>query len=402
MFGKSLYHTSNLARKGLDFGMKPFNEGEVISRLSGITTAFLEIKAKNPNLSILTGEGKDLLSTREISLYGFSMNRANAGFLQQEGFRKIPAQFLSYPFRAMESVAFGRGLTKAQRARLGANLILMGGLGGAGWSMAGNAIAEHFGIDPKSPAFVFLQYGYYDAIASWAFSGLTGEELNTALGKRLSIIGAFVDLQKKIVEGSFLEVALGPTGSVAEGLFGSTGGALSSFFDVIRGTDTGSTDLLLQNMESLLRTPTAINNAVKGANILMNGKYINKLGNELPIDFSIGQGILEGVGINTFKRQYMQDTVGAQIENFKEVDAFVKKYKPMMAQMRRYFEEKDYASGKALQDQIYAAADADLGLPNMRNMALKKLMEDPENQWYRSMLYESSPVVRKYFSEGVE
>jgi hypothetical protein len=396
-FKNALYQSSKVGKLALDAGMVPFSEGEIISRLTGIVTAFLEIKAKNPTMSILTGEGKDMLSLREINIFGFSMNRANAGMLQQEGFRKIPMQFMSYPFRAMESVAFGRGLTKAQRIRLGVNLFLMGGITGAGFSGVANDIAEHFKVDPASPEMAFIQYGYFDAIATWAFQGATAEEIGTALGNRLSVIGAFVDIYKKISEGSFTEVLFGPSGTVSGGLASTSANVIESFFKIMRGSDTGSTEMLLQNLETLLRTPSGVDNLFKGTNILLNGKYYNKAGNPLPGKFSAAEGLLEGAGINTFARAYRQDFVEDQIENFRMVDDFVKKYKPMMAKVNSYYEQEDYANAKDLIDHVLAAADAEIGLPNLRNKAIKDLMEDPENNFYRSMIYGASPQMREYF-----
>lgn len=261
---KPLGRATMAGKKLLDYGLTPFKAGERLSRFTAINTAFLEFKKKFPSVSPLSDEGRRWITNREQTL-SFNMTAASRP-LFQEGLMKLPTQWLSYSFRSLESIVVGRGLTKAERARLALVLGPMYGATGMGMGQVADYLTEAFGVD-RPEFFVGLKYG----IPDWLISELT--PFDTALGARLAPITAFTDIWKKVVGGEAtpLALALGPSGEI-------TGGALTTVFGALQEVWQGNTVSLSNDVVEILRQPSGLDNISKAIGIMNNGLYRSKTG----------------------------------------------------------------------------------------------------------------------------
>jgi len=196
-------------------GLAAFNEGEKLSRWTGMITAFLEYKAKYRGASAMSDAGRQWITRREQNL-SFNMTTTSRG-AWQSGLMKVPTQWLSYSMRAVENVVLGRGFTKGERARM---TLMMGAMGGATGVFLGGAadeVSEKYDLDPSGPAAVGLRYGLVDAVLTYGLQGLTGEELRTAFGTRIAPLTAFTDLHRKVTEESAVTALGGPSGEIVGG-----------------------------------------------------------------------------------------------------------------------------------------------------------------------------------------
>ncbi len=138
----------------LDLGLAPFNAGERLSRGTAIYTAIMEWKARNPNVSILSDSARAWITRREQNLT-FNMTTSSRP-LAQSGVMKVPTQWLSHSFRAMEVMFVGRGFTKAERLRAASIMVPFYGLSGFGAGSAGGYLGEKLGINEDSALFTTL------------------------------------------------------------------------------------------------------------------------------------------------------------------------------------------------------------------------------------------------------
>ena len=143
------------------------NGDEKASRQTAILTAISEYKAKFGK-SIMTDDARAWITRREQDL-SFNMTTVNRG-KWQAGAMKVPTQWLSYSMRSMEALFVGKGLSGAERARLGVFMALTGGVSGTviGDRMFGlsDKIGESVGADPEGVAYTAIKYGVVDGVLS--------------------------------------------------------------------------------------------------------------------------------------------------------------------------------------------------------------------------------------------
>lgn len=260
-------------KKALDAGLVFFHQGERLSRLTGINTAFLEYKAKFPGKSALSDHGRSWITRREQDLT-LNMTTQARSYLQYGpgGMLKVPTQWLSFSFRVMEAIAFGnKGLSRGERARLFLTLGPLFGTTGLGFANASDYFAESLGVKPDSGANVAIRYGLID----WVVGQTTG--IDTAMASRLAPADAFVDLYGKILgdDKSFREVTLGPSGAIA-------GGALEAFGKVMVDAWHLRPVSLSEDAVKLLRQPSGIDSIAKAYGVYNNGYYQSKTGTYFP------------------------------------------------------------------------------------------------------------------------
>lgn len=276
------YNISKLVGKGLDIGLYPFKQGERLARLTGINTAFFEFKSKFPGVSALSDEARLWITRREQDLT-FNMSSLSRGMVQ-DGFMRVPTQWLSYTMRSMEQVLVGRNFTAAERARLFTALVPMYGLTGFGLASAADYVAEKMGIEPDSSLYIGLKYGMLDAL----IDALPGD-VEIGLGQRLAPVGAITDTYKKIFEEKTITALGGPSGEIAGGIFTATMDALTSLRH-------GHTATLTDDMVKILRQPSGLDNIAKAIGIFNNGVYRSKNGIAIDSEMSIGDGIVALTG----------------------------------------------------------------------------------------------------------
>ena len=276
-----------VAEKGIVF----FNEGERLSRQTALYTAMLERKAKYGG-SLLTDDARAWITRREQDL-SFNMTTTARG-AWQTGLWKVPTQWLSYSMRSLEAIVVGKGLSGAERARLGTFMLLAGGGAGLGLNSAVDKLSASMGLEPDGIGFVTMKYGVFDAMFSWAFSGISGDNVRTAFGTRIAPMTAFLDLWRKANDESLLVALGGPSGEIASGAFSGFMGAIDAIYN-------GHTVSLGKDIERILRTPTGVDNIVKAYGIYNHGVYRSKTGTTLPMEFSDFEAIMQATGVTNFK-----------------------------------------------------------------------------------------------------
>ena len=306
---KAWLQTKKATKKGLDVGLIPFNAGERLGRMTGVYTAILEFKAKNPGVSLTSDRARQWITRREQDLTFNMTNVARPAI--QSGAMRMPTQWLSHTFRAMESIFVGRNFTKAERARMAAIQIPMYGTAGFGFASAANGIAEWAGVEEDSVGFTFLKWGVIDGVSDWLMEDTEGR-VGTGLAPRLAPAGAIVDTFRKIKEGQFLEVAMGPSGEI-------TGGIADAFVEAFSSLTEGRGTMLSEDVIKILRTPSGVDNAAKAYGIFNNGIYRSKNGITIPGEMTTSEGIMQLLGIGSLKQT---EWYAAQSDTFRSSKKF--------------------------------------------------------------------------------
>jgi hypothetical protein len=150
--------------KFLDTSTIFFREGERFSRMTGIITAFLEHRAKRPDIDPLSPSGKTWITNREQDLT-FRMTTASRSFAQS-GPMRVPTQWLTFSLRAMENIVVGRNFTPAERIRMFLVMGPMWGLTGLGIGRTAGYVTEKMGYAADDPQARDAQYDQVRIISS--------------------------------------------------------------------------------------------------------------------------------------------------------------------------------------------------------------------------------------------
>ena len=249
--------------KFLDVSTLFFKEGERYSRLTGIITAFLEHRAKRPDIDPFSPEGKRWISNREQDLT-FRMTTGSRSVFQS-GLMRVPTQWLSFSLRAMENIVVGRNFTPMERAGMFAVMGPLWGLTGLGIGSTAGYFTEKLGFSPDEPesskVFNAIKYGLFDQMLGW---GLGTE---TAYATRVAPVEQLKDTYRKLfVDGLFKEVALGPSGEIFGDMLGVASSALQAMF-------SGRTEMVREDLTQLLRNLSTVDKAVKIQELIETGNY---------------------------------------------------------------------------------------------------------------------------------
>jgi hypothetical protein len=356
------------AGKVLDVGLKPFNAGERLSRLTALNTAFLEFKKANPNVSAMSDRGRSWITSREQTLT-FNMTTADKAMVQSS-LMKVPTQWLSYSMRSMEAVFVGRGLSEGERLRLFGILGPMFGLSGFGATTSADYIGEKLEIKPDSSLYVGLKYGVIDGLSDYLLGDAGGA---VGVGQRLAPIGAFVDTYKAIVEEGTLQTLGGPSGEI-------TFNILKTAFEAMDNLANGHTVSMTEDLIKVLRQPSGLNNIAKGVGVLNNGIYRSKNGIAIPGEMGVSEALISFLGFTPLQVQEFYSRKGSMYNSDRLLRTFRKEvntdaenaFRLIDAGDERGFEllneigSKIALSGFAWRDQV-----------SLRRSAMKRL----ESQW---------------------
>ena len=255
-----------------------FNEAEMINRITAWNIGWQRISAKNPELFRQDPRGFSEAVLKEAELFAANMSAPNRAWFQDVPVVNVATQFLAYQIRVAE-MAFGKQLTRAERARLVlGQAILYGSVGvpfAAQWEWAKRRADAAKG-DPQavpSPNSVegVLRRGVVDTVIYMA----SGGEADVMFGERAAVLNldGLIQIGKTITnlsgelpnifdsfaqptpDKNFADVIFGPSGSIVlEGLGGTllnrfVGGSLA-----LAGVDTGQPPLDIENdIKALLR-----------------------------------------------------------------------------------------------------------------------------------------------------
>jgi hypothetical protein len=262
---KAARATDRGMKKVVEWGIKPFNEGEKMARYTSLTDAWMQYKRLNPTKgSSFTEEGRRWIMNKDAAL-SFNMTTTQRSNLQS-GFARIPTQWLSYTLRSMEAVAFGRGLSKGERLRLA--VMQFAFFGAVGYGPAASMLVDDV-VEPSEVGGVahrMMKRGLLDLVVS----EITGEE--TAAAERFSpVYGAFELWDRVWNENTLPETLLGPTYSIP-------GDALTNLVEATAHFVNNRPVMMTEELVDTLRTVKSVDNSVKAYSIIMNGRYFSKGG----------------------------------------------------------------------------------------------------------------------------
>lgn len=384
----AMYNISKYGNKTIDASLMPFNSGERLSRMTVIVIAFREFRKKFPNVSPLSDEGKAWITRREQDL---SINMSNASRSPiQSGLWKIPTQWLSYTMRAMEAVFIGRGLTKAERARMFMAMAPMFGLAGFGAESAADSIAEKLGIESES-AYIGLKYGWLDGL-SYALTGGSG---GFSLGQRLAPVGAVKEVYQKITQESVYSALAGPSGEIA-------GSLVSPVWDLFtKSLPNATLTPITEDFIKILRQPSGIDTKFKAWSILSTGILRSKNGYVYDSAFTINDALTQLMGVTPIKAtEEMQRSHERYIDD-KAFKAFSKDIQKQAEVAFEYYasgSEKDIQKGAELFDYIYRQIEFS-GLSPAQQLSIKKSILTPMSSNYQRII---DNLIRLDNAEGVK
>ena len=261
--------SSNLVGKGqqavgsfLDKSTIFFKEGERVTRMTGIITAFLEHRAKRPNIDPLSPDAKRWIMNREQDLT-FRMTTQSRSFAQS-GIMRVPTQWLSFSLRAMENIVVGRNFSPAERIRMFMVMGPMFGLTGLGAGKMAGYITEQLGYEPDQPetikVFNTLKYGVIDRL----MSTLLGTE--TAYATRVAPLGQMQDTYRKLFDESFITTVFGPSGEISSDMLAVASNAIGAMMG-------GRTEMVREDLTQLLRNLSTVDKYVKVQELIETGNY---------------------------------------------------------------------------------------------------------------------------------
>lgn len=263
------FRASRGGKQLIDSGLFFFRQGEVMSRYSSLLTAWFQYKKLNPtSLSSLSDAGRRWIMSKDSAL-SFNMTTSQRAFAQS-GVGKLPTQWLSYMRGTLEALFIGRGLTKAERARLASAQVLFFGMTGSG--LVGGESQDDFAESIGAPAggrlHRAIKWGINDAI----ISEISGEQ--TASSRRFSPLAGLAELKNKLfVDQNYVEVLGGPSATILSDGMGALWRAVDKGFN-------NHTTLLSEDLMQTLRTIKSVDNTVKAMGIIQNGTYNAKTGTE--------------------------------------------------------------------------------------------------------------------------
>jgi hypothetical protein len=216
--GDPKFLDSGVGGKVLDYGLVFMKEGERIARIAAWNTSFLEWRAANPRATI-TDTVRAQILLRSDKMTGNMTRASNAAW--QQGLGAIPGQFLTFHARLAE-LTVGKRLTWQEKARVmiwnsamyGIPIGVLGstGLGALSGGMysAYEGVREHMlkrGITVGNEhTDTFFHGGLVNLV-----SKIAGAPMD--LAPRFGPGGS--TLIKDVLDGKFIEVMLGPSGSMA-------------------------------------------------------------------------------------------------------------------------------------------------------------------------------------------
>ena len=334
-----------VGKKVLKAGTTPFTEGERLSRLTAITTAFLEHKKRFPNVSAMEDNARAWIANREQDLT-FNMGTASKAALQQ-GVWRLPSQWTAYSFRAMEAVVIGRDLSKWERIRLGLILTAQGGTAGVFADGAADWISEKYDMDPNGAGVAAIKYGFYDGIFSAFFSGVSDSDVQTAMGTRLAPLGTFMEIYRKVSEENTLTALGGPSVEIV-------GAGVVAAYEAIGNIFNGHTASAWEDIERVLRTPTGIDNIVKARGIINHNVYRSKSGTSIPLPFTDIDALLQAFGITNYAVADYYNSKSEVWRETKDVKDFTKDLQKSFQRAIDLMREDKDAEGIQLFKEVHA------------------------------------------------
>lgn len=252
-------------------GLMFFKQAELTSRYQSQMMAFIEWKAKNPEAgSSLTEAGRNWITNKDHAL-SLHMTSASRGRLQ-DGVPAVATQWLSYARGTLETMFYGKHLTKGQRLRMSAAQLALFGMTGAGviGPTSQDEVLDYFGVDDHETRMLWKR-GLMDEL----FSEVLGTD--TYSSERFSALWGVRQIVRDLIQNNPAEVALGPSGSIIFDVGQSTYRLARAFVD---GNPLGITERTVET----LRNISAVDTGYKVYSIYKTGTFTSRLGAEAPVE----------------------------------------------------------------------------------------------------------------------
>ena len=250
------------SRKVLDVSTIPFRAGESITRTTSMITAVLEHGSKRVGEDAFSPTGLRWIANREQDL-SFRMTTSSKGAYSQ-GIARVPTQWLSYSFRALENITIGRDFTVGEKLGMAAVMGPLWGLTGMGIGSTAGFITEKMGFDPNDPEAV----KFYNDIKYGLGDHLIGEFLgvDTAYAERVAPLGQLADVFSGLFEDSLVETLFGPSGSISNDIWSGLTRTLSS----VQGQRWY---IFNEDLEYTLRNISTYDKVLKIKELIFTGQY---------------------------------------------------------------------------------------------------------------------------------
>lgn len=249
-----------------------YYEAERFNRTVGYMMAWERHKKRYPNAfkkpGSLSLEMKNSLLDEALGL-SMDMDRSGQAFWQQ-GILGIPAQFMAYQFRLWEKVltkARGdKGLTAAERARLGLSQLVYYGTAGVPVLSTAWSWTEQRADIPKEAEDI-IGHGLWDGLLSWAFG--RDVELSTRVGTGAGIDQFVREMMTN--ETGFIEAMTGPGGVIGAEVIGETYTAVRNSLRLLgHGEMPDSAD-----WERVFRNAISVDRMLDARDVMLYGTTFN-------------------------------------------------------------------------------------------------------------------------------
>ena len=330
--------------KFLDTSTIFFREGERFSRMTGIITAFLEHRAKRPDIDPLSPSGKTWITNREQDLT-FRMTTASRSFAQS-GPMRVPTQWLTFSLRAMENIVVGRNFTPAERIRMFLVMGPMWGLTGLGIGRTAGYVTDIMGYAADDPQAVemhnMVKYGLFDQLLGW---GLGTE---TAYAQRAAPLGQITDTYRKLFDESLITTLFGPSGEIAED-FSSAG------VNAIRSMFGGRTEMVREDLTQLVRNLSTVDKVVKIRELIETGNYRSRTRKLVVggLEPNAAAAVLMGATPAPVQNYYdYQEMVFKKNEKYREIRNRLKNKADRAMSLLTEGDQEDFLRGSKLWEEI--------------------------------------------------
>jgi hypothetical protein len=279
MFDAKLFE--GRGQKLLDGATLFFKGGERLTRSTAYFTAFHEWKKANP-LRVFDNRARGEVLRRADTLTVNMTAASNAAY--QQGIFSVPTQFLSYNLRLMEQIlprvmGGSAQITGIEKARA---FMMYGALYGVP-----TAVGANVGLWPIHDA--FRKYALENGInlnESWITSalseGVMSQALEAVTGEKFDVAGRYGPggsrLLKEALSGDkhILELAMGPSGSIASDTFASLHPAWQGVKDIFGPEEESRYSLQLRDLADPLRNISTVNNVWRMWDGISLGQYMSK------------------------------------------------------------------------------------------------------------------------------
>jgi hypothetical protein len=296
-FDPSVY--VNTSTKASSISMKPFTEGERLTRVVAWNAAYHEFRKENPFKEITQFDIPKIL-TRADDLSA-NMTKASHSTLQ-EGIFKFPTQFFTFSQRMLEQFWGGR-LSNTEKARAFATHAALFGIPvtaaiGIPWPIydslkthlleTGNTIVDEKWFKAVN-----------DGMLSFFTTMITGKEYN--VNQRYG--PGFSDVFKKLWDNEIgvIEAAGGATGTFLNNVLKSTYPFTAHLYVGLLGKEGDRLPILKEDILGLVREVSSVNNLHNAIYAANTGKYLSKSGewvagsSNKPLDWKDAAAMMMGL-----------------------------------------------------------------------------------------------------------